>query len=389
MMTPPPLVVHLLYRLDFGGLETLLIDCINGMPVDKYRHAIVCLTDYTDFANKINKPDIALFALHKPPGLGLSTHWQLWRLLRRLRPSILHTYNLSAVEYAPVAALANVPVRVHGEHGRDARDPLGSNRRHNLLRRLMLPFYDCYYAISVDLHNWLRDVIGVPEHKNLLLENGIDTKRFQPPTKGVRIATPALPEGCFVFGTVGRIQDVKDHAGLVDAFIALLSLVPQQRRQLRLAIIGDGPLLPALKAKVEAAGISDLVWLPGARMDIDVLMRSFSVFVLSSIAEGTPVTILEAMASGLPTLSTSVGGVPEVVQDGVTGMLVPASDPTALAQAMARYVEQPQLAAQHGAAGLIRSHQHYSLHAMVAAYSGMYDAMLTAKKHDHYPTRTR
>jgi len=385
----PPLVVHLIYRLDFGGLETLLIDCINGMPAHKYRHAIVCLTDYTDLANKITKPGVSLHALHKPPGLGLATHWQLWRLLRGLRPAILHTYNLSTIEYGPAAALANVPVRVHGEHGRDARDPMGTNRRHNLLRRLVLPFYDCYYAISNDLRNWLRESIGVPERKNLLLENGIDTDKFCPPANGVRSATAALPEGCLVFGTVGRIQDVKDHASLVDAFIALLALVPQQRARLRLAIVGSGPLLPAITAKVEAAGIADLVWLPGARMDIDVVMRSFSVFVLSSIAEGTPVTILEAMASGLPVVSTSVGGVPEVVLDGVTGALVPASDPGALAHAMARYVAQPQLVAQHGAAGLARSHQHYSMNAMLLAYAGMYDAMLAAKQHRPHLTRTR
>lgn len=375
-----PLVVHLIYRLDFGGLETLLIDCINGMPADKYRHAVVCLTDYTDFSKKITKPGVALYALHKPPGLAPATHLHLWRLLRRLRPAILHTYNLSAIEYAPAAALANVPVRVHGEHGRDARDPDGTNRRHNQLRRLVLPFYDCYYAVSTDLRNWLRDTIGVPDRKNLLLENGIDTARFHPPADGLRQATPELPQGAFVFGTVGRIQDVKDHAGLVDAFIALLALVPQHRARLRLAIVGEGPLLPALKDKVRAAGIEDLVWLPGARMDIDAVMRSFSVFVLSSIAEGTPITILEAMASGLPVVSTRVGGVPEVVLDGVTGALAPASDPQALAQAMARYVEQPELAARHGAASLERTHRHYSMNAMLQAYAGMYDAMLATKQ---------
>ena len=384
-----PLVVHLIYRLDFGGLETLLIDCINGMPADKYRHAIVCLTDYTDISSKISKPGVALFALHKPPGLAPATHWRLWRLLRRLRPTIVHTYNLAAIEYAPAAALAGVPVCVHGEHGRDARDPNGSNRRHNLLRRLVLPFYDCYYAVSNDLRDWLKHTIGVPEHKNLLLENGIDTVRFHPPANALRTVTAALPEGCLVFGTVGRIQDVKDHAGLVDAFIALLALVPDQGQRLRLAIVGDGPLLPALSAKVAAAGIAELVWLPGARMDIDAVMRSFSVFVLSSLAEGTPMTVLEAMASGLPVVSTGVGGVPEVVVDGVTGTLVAAADPLALAQAMARYVVQPQLIAQHGSAGLARSHQHYSMQAMLLAYAGMYDAMLAARQHRHHLTRTR
>ena len=388
MSNNAPLVVHLIYRLDFGGLETLLIDCINGMPADRYRHAIVCLTDYTDFARKISKPDVPLFALHKPPGLAPATHWHLWRLLRQLQPAILHTYNLSAIEYAPVAALANVPVCVHGEHGRDARDPHGTNRRHNFLRRLVLPFYDCYYAVSADLRNWLKDTIGVPDKKNLLLENGIDTVKFSPPEAGVRVATPELPESCFVFGTVGRIQDVKDHATLIDAFIALLALLPQQREHLRLAIVGEGPLLPSLKEKIHAAGIEDLVWLPGARMDINIVMRSFSVFMLSSIAEGIPVTILEAMATGLPVLSTNVGGVPEVVQEGVTGTLVPASDAHAMAHAMAAYVQTPALAAQHGSAGLQRIHQHYSMNAMLTAYAGMYDAMLANKQHRKHRIRT-
>jgi sugar transferase (PEP-CTERM/EpsH1 system associated) len=380
LANPIPLVVHLIYRLDFGGLETLLVECINRMPADKYRHAVICLTDYTDFSRKITKPGVALFSLHKPPGLAPRTHVRLWRLLRRLRPTILHTYNLAAIEYAPTAMLANVPVRVHGEHGRDARDPQGTNQRHNLLRRLVLPFYDCYYAVSLDLRDWLKTAIGVPDAKNLLLENGIDTEKFSPPHDTVRRPAPALPPDCFVIGTVGRIQDVKDHAGLVDAFIRLLALMPEQRSRLRLAIVGAGPLLPALREKVDRAGIADLVWLPGARLDIAEIMRTFSVFALSSIAEGTPITILEAMATGLPVVSTRVGGVPEVVIDAVTGTLVPVSDAAALAAALAAYVRQPELAGRHGAAGRQRILQHYSMASMLSAYTGMYDTMHGIKK---------
>jgi sugar transferase (PEP-CTERM/EpsH1 system associated) len=376
-----PLVVHLIYRLDFGGLEMLLVECINRMPAEKYRHAIICLTDYTDFSQKITRPGVEIFSLHKPPGLAPATHLRLWRLLHRLQPTILHTYNLSAIEYAVTAALANVPVRVHGEHGRDARDPHGTNRKHNLLRRWLLPFYDCYYAVSADLRDWLKTVIGVPDRKNLLLGNGIDTGKFHPPASGDRLASDALPAGCFVIGTVGRIQDVKDHAGLVDAFILLLAAVPEQRSQLRLAIVGDGPLLPALKKKVAAAGIADQVWLPGARTDIADIMRSFSVFVLSSIAEGIPITILEAMATGLPVVSTRVGGVPEVVIEAETGALAPASNPAALAEALSAYVRQPELAARHGKAGKQRIDRHYSMAAMISGYTEMYDAMHAAKKH--------
>lgn len=350
------------------------------MPAEKYRHAVICLTDYTAFSRRITKPDVPIYSLHKPPGLGLGAHVRLWHLLRQLKPSILHTYNLSALEYGVTAVMANVPIRVHGEHGRDANDPQGTNRRHNQLRRWMLPFYDSYYAVSADLSKWLTTTIGVPDKKNRLLANGIDTNTFRPIVGRPEILSEKLPAGCFVIGTVGRMQEVKNHSGLIDAFILLLTLMPEKKSHLRLAIIGDGPLSPALTEKIAAAGIADQVWLPGARSDVADIMRTFSLFVLSSIAEGTPITVLEAMATGLPVLSTRVGGVPEVVIENVTGMLVPASDPIALANAMAWYVNHPDLVVQHGLAGKARVDKQYGMAAMLLAYTTMYDDMSAAKK---------
>lgn len=365
------LVVHLIYRLDFGGLETLLVDCVNRMPADKYRHAIVCLTGYTAFADKITRPGVVLYALNKAPGLGLGTHAALWKLLRRLRPAILHTYNLSAIEYNLTAALAGVPIRVHAEHGRDAGDPHGLNRKHNLLRRLMACFVDRYVPVSGDLQRWLANVVRIPTAKIELINNGVDTTHFRP-------GAPAPSQ--FVIGTVGRLQDVKNQAGLVDAFIALRARLPaQQQQQLRLVIVGDGPLRAQLQEKVAQAGLADMVTLTGARTDIAELMRSFSVFALSSIAEGTPVTLLEAMACALPVASTAVGGIPELVQDGVTGTLAPPGDTTALAGALALYATDPALAARHGAAGRARIENHYSVGAMVQAYVALYDSLRKTK----------
>lgn len=383
-MQPPPLVVHLIYRLDFGGLENLMVERINRMPADRYRHAIVCLAGYTDFAKKITKPGVDLYTLDKQPGLSLATHVRLWQLLRRLQPAILHSYNLSAIEYAPVALLAGVPIRINGAHGRDANDLHGTNPRHNLLRRLMVPFYDCCYANSADMLAWSRTVIGVPEHKSRLLANGIDADRFHPRDGNDCSGGAASPVAIFspatiVVGTVGRVQDVKDHATLVDAFLLLRELVPAQRDDLRLAIIGDGPLLSAIRAKIAAAGIADVTWLPGARTDIAEILRGFRVFALSSIAEGTPGAALEAMASGLPVVGTRVGGIPEVVDDAVTGQVVPVSDPQAMATALARYVTSPELAHRHGAAGRERVLRQYSMAAMVAGYQSLYDTMCERK----------
>ncbi|MFC5510943.1 TIGR03088 family PEP-CTERM/XrtA system glycosyltransferase [Massilia jejuensis] len=379
-----PLVVHLIYRLDFGGLETLLVDCINHMPPERYRHAVVCLTDYTAFADKITRPGVALYALHKPPGLGLGIHARLFKLLRELRPSILHTYNFACAEYAVPAWAAGVPVRIHAEHGRDASDPQGLNRKHNFLRRSLAPWIDRYVPVSHDLARWLNGVVKIPAAKLELIMNGVDTVRYAPqlavaetPWTGAS-GQPGMARP-FVVGTVGRLQDVKDQATLIEAFALLCARRGQARDGLRLAIVGDGPLREKLARKAEQAGVADLVWFPGARNDIPELMRSFDVFALSSIAEGTPVTLLEAMACGRPVVATSVGGIPEVVRDGVNGALVAAGNAQALADALAGYVEDTARVASHGAAAREQIERHYSVAAMVGAYTALYDQLCNSK----------
>lgn len=369
-MRAPPLVVHLIYRLDFGGIETLLIDCINHMPASQYRHAIVCLNGATAFAERITRTGVELFDLQKRPGPGLGAHKSLYGLMRRLRPAVLHTYNLAAIEYQLTAALAGVPVRIHAEHGRDLSDPYGLNRKHNLLRRLVSPFVDHFISVSGELHQWLLEVIGTSAAKTLMINNGVDTDLFYP---GNNV------DHQFVIGTVGRLQDVKHHALLIDAFIALQALRPAERHRLRLVIVGDGPLRAQLDKRVRQAKLGDAVILTGARSDIAPILRSFSVFALSSLAEGTPVTLLEAMACALPVVATAVGGIPELVQHGVTGALVPRNDPAAMAAALARYLDDASLRTTHGAAGRQTIAAHYSMTAMVQAYASLYDRLRHAK----------
>jgi len=301
---------------------------------------------------------VELFALHKPPGAAPRTHLDLWRLLRRLRPAILHTYNLGCYEYSATALAAGVPVRIHAEHGRDAGDPQGLNRKHNLLRRLVAPCIDRIVPVSRDLHDWLRDTVGIDRAKLALIDNGVDTERFRPadPGNGETALEPWQDDpAAFVIGTVGRLQDVKDQATLVAAFTLLRTILPQ------------------------AAGLQDCVWMAGPRADVAPPMRGFSLFALSSIAEGTPVTLLEAMASGLPVVASAVGGIPDLVQDGAMGTLVPARDPQRLAEALAAYVRDPALAAAHGAAGRAHVERRYSMRAMLDSYIALYDGLCRAK----------
>jgi sugar transferase (PEP-CTERM/EpsH1 system associated) len=375
----PPLVAHLVYRLDIGGLETLLVDAINRMPPQAYRHVVICLTDYTEFASRITRPGVELFALHKQPGLAPGVHLDLFKLLRRLRPAILHTYNLGTIEYALTAALAGVPARVHAEHGRDARDPEGTNRKHNLLRRLLAPVIDRYVPVSGDLQRWLREVVRIPVDRIQLIGNGVDTQRFCRLAQASDPREPWSAPGAFVIGTVGRLQDVKDHFTLIDAFARLRDMLPAERQRLRLAIVGDGPLRAALAGRIADAGLRDCVWLAGPRTDVAAAMRSFSLFALSSIAEGTPVTLLEAMATELPVVSTAVGGIPELVVDGVTGTLVPAGEPERMARAMLGYVIDSERTRNHGLEGRARVEQHYSIASMLGQYMALYDQLCKTK----------
>ena len=371
-----PLVVHLTYSLDVGGLETLLVDCINRMPPERYRHAVVCLTRYTDFAKRITQPGVELYALGKPPGLGLGTHLAFWKLMRRLRPAILHTYNLSALEYNFSGALAGIPVRIHAEHGRDASDPHGLNPKHNFLRRRLAPFIDCFIPVSEDLRRWLGEKVGIPAEQTLFIRTGVDTERFAAAAAGQ--ASPWGPND-IVIGTVARIQDVKNHRGLVDAFARLRELEPSLRERLRLSIVGDGPLMGAVREQVASLGLQDVVWLPGARADVAALLHGFSLFALPSLAEGTPVSMLEAMACGLPVVASKVGGIPEVVTDGVEGSLVPVQDKEALARTLASYVRDPALRRQRGEAAHARVEAAFSMRAMLAEYGKLYDRLCRQK----------
>jgi sugar transferase (PEP-CTERM/EpsH1 system associated) len=376
-----PLVAHIIYRLDVGGLENGLVNIINGIPEKCYRHVLICLTEYTDFRLRIKRQDVQFFALKKGEGKGLGVYVKLWRLLRKLHPDIAHTRNLAGVDCAVIAAFAGVPHRVHGEHGKDMLEIHGDNRKYNLLRRLCKPFVHTYIAVSHNLSVWLRDRIGVPERKITQIYNGVDIGRFYP----AHLSRAPLPIADFassstiVIGTVGRLAAVKDPVTLVRAFIRLLELVPAARKELRLVLVGDGSLRPRIETLLDSANATDIVWLAGKRDDVPELLRGFDIFVLPSLTEGISNTILEAMATALPVVATKVGGTPELVIEGVTGTLVPPSDVDAMAHTLKMYIEQPDLRHKHGRAGRVRVEREFDIARMVSRYQSVYDALVMSR----------
>jgi sugar transferase (PEP-CTERM/EpsH1 system associated) len=373
-----PLVAHVIYRFDVGGLENGLVNLLNRMPAQRFRHAIVSLTDHSEFRQRLKRDDVPVFTLNKPPGNSPVTLFKLWRLFNRLRPDIVHTRNVAALDALIPAALAGVPVRIHGEHGRDIDDLDGNNARRLLVRRLYRPFVHQYIAVSKDLAHYLHEKIKVPPSRIAQIYNGVDSSLFHPVEEG-RETVPHpnfFGPGLFVIGTVGRMQEVKDQLTLARAFVRLAQAMPGSAQRLRLVMVGDGPLRDRVLAVLAEAGVEQHAWLPGKRDDVARIMRGFDLFVLPSLAEGISNTILEAMATGLPVLATAVGGNLELVQAGETGTLVPRDDPESMARALRAYAENGELCRRHGEAARRAIETRFGMEAMVDAYMTIYDKWL-------------
>ncbi len=378
----PPLVAHIIYRLAIGGLENGLVNLINHMPTERYRHGIICLTDCTEFRDRIQQAEVSVIALNKIDGQDLGMHARLWKVLRSLGPDIVHTRNLPVLEYLVPAALAGIPGRIHGEHGRDMYDLDGTKVKYNLLRKAVKPFVNRFIAVSANLAEWLVETVGVHPERVVQIYNGVDIQRFRPcigPRPSIA-SEDSASQGTLTLGTVGRLEKVKDQLTLVKAFLHLLDTEPGARERLRLVIVGDGSLREEAQKLLQTANAESLAWLPGERNDIPEILRALDLFVLPSLREGISNTILEAMASGLPVVATRVGGNPELVREGETGLLVPAEDPVAMANAIRKYLNHPDLLRTHGQAGRKRVEQHFSMEKMVNGYMEVYDNVLTRKR---------
>lgn len=374
-MARRPLICHVIYRLDYGGLENGLVNLINALPAAEWDHKIVCLAGFSaDFRERL-RGDVEVLECTKAPGQDFGLYWRMWRLLRRLRPDIVHTRNLATLEVQLPAWLAGVPVRIHGEHGHDVNDVDNGRQRYRVLRRLFAPLVTHWVTVSALLQDYLTSQVGIaPAHVRRLC-NGVDTRRFTPvrdPLRAVLAGAPFQPTGRFIMGTIGRMQAVKDQLTLAHAFIEVLRLRPDWRALVALVMVGDGPLREQAQRLLCEAGLADIVWLPGTRSDTPALLNALDLFVLPSLAEGISNTILEAMACAVPVLATRVGGNPELVVEGVTGQLVARADPAALAHLLVSYVEDPARAVAQGVAARARIESDFSLAGMLERYAQLY-----------------
>jgi sugar transferase (PEP-CTERM/EpsH1 system associated) len=378
-MRDRPLVAHIIYALSTGGLENGLVNIINRSPPERYRHVIICLTTADDFAHRITAPDVQVIELHKREGHDFQCYARLRRLLQELRPAIIHSRNMAALE-SQLCSLGLPGIkRVHGEHGREVNDLDGSNWKYLLFRKFMRFFIHRYIAVSKDLESWLKARVGVRESRVTQIYNGVDHSRFAPETVKPLALLPAQwqsLDGILVAGTVGRLTPVKDQQLLLRAVAHLRESDPDLSERLRLIIVGDGPLYPQLNELIEQLALRDSVWMAGDRQDVPDLLQAMDVFVLPSLGEGISNTVLEAMASGLPVIATAVGGNVELVEQDFNGSLIPTGDHVALAVALAALLKNDEDRTRQGENARQRVCHRFDWDRTVDAYLHVYDELL-------------
>jgi sugar transferase (PEP-CTERM/EpsH1 system associated) len=367
----PIRVMHVVNNLGTGGLENGLVNLVRRMDPSRFEHAVCTIRGLGPNAERLPTERVHVMTLAKTGSTSLLQTPALVRAIRRFQPDIVHSRNWAAIEAVVAGRLARVSAVVHSEHGFEAKASTEEPTRRTCFRRLAYELADQVLAVSFQLRDLHAGRTGFPARKIRVIHNGVDLERFSPDpeTRSRTREELGILESDLCIGSVGNLLPVKDQMTLLKALGAL----PDSFGAWRLLIVGAGAEERKLKAFVEGhSAWKDRVKFLGSSSRVPELMRAMDVFVLPSVAEGICNSLLEAMATGLPVVATAVGGNPEVVVDGESGLLFPAGDVPALANQLSRLRAQPRLRTQLGHRAIDRVRTEFSLDSMVRAYEQLY-----------------
>ena len=373
----PVHVQHVLLSLEPGGLENGVVNVVNGLDPAQFRSSICCLKSSGPFAARIQRGDVQVHSMGHDRGNDWRLPLRLARLFRATGTDIVHTRNAEAFFYAGIGArLAGIPVLLHSEHGRTFDD----RAMRLYAQRLLSRWAHGIFAVSGQLRDDLVRYVGLRPSQVDVLHNGVDQGRFGRADRDVARRLLGLDPATLVVGSVGRLVAVKNYALLLRAFAAL------RRDDAVLLLAGEGPERASLQQLAQGLGVASRTRLLGHREDVPTVLATLDVFALSSRSEGMSNTLLEAMAAGLPIVATRVGGNPEIVRDGVDGLLADDDDAQAFAGALRDLAEQPERRAAMGASGRDRVATEFSIEAMVDRYARYYLAHFERARAGARPT---
>ena len=308
--------------------------------------------------------------------LGMSSKWRidalirLYRLLIAEHPTILHTRMFHAnIPGRLLGRLAKTPIIISSEH------TMGQEGRIRIwLNRVTAHLADRVICVSQSIANYAHEIIHIEPEKLIIIPNGVDGTSFQklPSKQQARLAFQ-LPADSTLIGAIGRPRPVKGYSYLLQALAGLAENYPQTH----LLFVGEGPDRAKLIQQADTLNVSDRVIFLDDQEDIPFLLAALDIVAIPSLFEGMPVVALEAMAAGLPIVGTQAGGTPEVVEDGVTGLLVPPAQPDALASALEQLLVNPALREKMGRSGQARVAARYSITRNVGLTQDLYRDLLS------------
>jgi glycosyltransferase involved in cell wall biosynthesis len=356
-----------------GGAELLAARLARQLG-NSYRFVFVCLDELGMVGRELRGDGFPVFVLSRRPGVDWNTARRLAGLLRRQRVDLLHAHQYTPFFYTATARLLyRRPPILFTEHGRWYPDY--PRRKRIVLNRLVLQRRDRVVGVGESVRQALIDNEGISADRVSVIYNGIDVARYQQNGSDTRWSIRrelGLRPDDVVVVQVARLDYLKDHLTAVRT----MARVTACRGDVRLILVGDGPEQATIQQEICRCGLGEHVRLLGLRTDVARLLAASDVFLLTSISEGIPLTVIEAMAAGLPVVSTRVGGVAEIVEEGRTGLLAPARDDGALAEALLLLAADPALRATMGQLGRERAAAVFSEARMHDGYRQLYENML-------------
>lgn len=371
-MTHRRIVCEVLHSLTVGGAEVLAARLARNLR-ERFRFVFVCLDELGTLGEELREEGFAVEVVGRKPGIDLAAMRRLRRLWRLHRVDLVHAHQYTPFFYAAAArGLRRWPPILFTEHGRFFPDY--PRKKRMLFNRFALRRTDRVVAVGEAVRGALVENEGIRRERIEVIYNGVDAAAFECPPddrEAVRREIGVGPDD-LVLIQVARLDELKDHG----TAIRTIQRVAAKRKDARLVLVGDGPKRTGVEAEIARCGVGPNVRLVGTRPDVARLLHAADLFLLTSISEGIPVTLIEAMAAGLPVVSTDVGGVAEVVADGETGLLAPSGDDETLTRAVLRLAGDAEFRERLGRAGHERATGVFSQSAMHAAYARCLEEML-------------
>jgi len=354
-------LLQIIPSLDIGGAEKLVVELAKNINGEEFQVGVCVFGGKlgTFLEDELAKNNIPTIFLDITPGkvLHLLTILRLFNVFSIFKPDIIHTHLLTLRYVLIPAKLARIPVHIHTIHNLAWKDT--PYTKHQLLNKITFKFLGVKpVSVSKFVARTVKGLYGV---ESVVIYNGISTEEYS-------MDYAKSPHGEICLLNIGRFKEQKNHLLLIDAFAKAVKKEPR----LKLILVGDGELRWQVEEKVKQRDLEGKVDFLGWRSDIPYVLSNSDIFVLSSDWEGFPIVLIEAMAAGKPVVATKVGGVPEGVEDGVTGLLVPPRDADALAEAILKLAEDEELRREMGEKGKERAISRFDIHYTVREHERLY-----------------